>query len=107
MNEANNSKFVTFTKCIANIDRKTIVDAENLDLVMPMYNLIEYSSKYSETTGILWLYSKDEVTDFNAVIENTNNSKPFKYKAKLLENTEADNAYGILRNATITISLKY
>ena len=40
-------------------------DAEDLDLVMPMFNLIEYSSNYSETTGSLWFYSKDEVTNFN------------------------------------------
>ena len=38
-------------------------DAENLDLVMPMYNLVEYSSNYSETTGSLWFYSKDKATD--------------------------------------------
>ena len=34
--------------------KTTIDDAEDLDLVMPMYNLIEYSSNYSETTGSLW-----------------------------------------------------
>ena len=42
---------------------------------MQMYNWIEYSSNYSETTGSLWFYSKDEATDFNAVIANTNNLK--------------------------------
>ena len=42
-----------FTKCIKKIDEKTINDAEDLDLVMAMYSLIEYSSNYSETTGIL------------------------------------------------------
>ena len=40
-----------FTKCIRKIDGKTIDDAEDLDLVIPMYNLTEYSSNYSETTG--------------------------------------------------------
>ena len=64
-----------------------------------MYNLIEYSTNYSETTGYLWLYSKD--------ITNTNNFKSLMYKAKLLENTEADRANGILKNATIGVSLKY
>ena len=54
-----------FTKCITKIDGTTIDDAEDLDLVMPMYNLIEYSSNYSETTGSLWFYSKDEATNFN------------------------------------------
>ena len=41
-----------FTKCITKVD-ETIDDAEDLDLVMPMYHLIDYSSKYSETTGSL------------------------------------------------------
>ena len=62
-----------------------------------MYNLTEYSSNYFETTGSLWFYPKDEVSDFNADIANTNNFKSFMYKAKLLENTEADNANGIAK----------
>ena len=45
-----------FTKCITTIDVTTIDDAKDLDLVMPMYNLLEYSSNYSETTGSLWFY---------------------------------------------------
>ena len=50
-----------------------------------MYNLIiEYSSNYSETTGSLLFYSKDEATDFNNNIASTDNFKSFKYKAKLL-----------------------
>ena len=44
---------VAFTKLVTKIDGTTIDDAENLDLVMPMYNLIEYSSNYPETTGRL------------------------------------------------------
>ena len=76
-----------FTKCIRKIDGTKIRDFEDLDLVMPMYNLIEYSSKYSETTGGLWFYSKDEATDFNPDIANTNNFKSFMYKAKSFENT--------------------
>ena len=40
-----------FTNCITKSDGTTIDDAEDLDLVTPMYNLIEYSSNYSETTG--------------------------------------------------------
>ena len=56
---------------------------------MPMYNLIEYSSNYSETTGRLRFYSKDQATNFNNDIENSNDFKSFKYKAKLLGNTVA------------------
>ena len=44
---------------------------------MPVYNLIEYSSNYSETTGSIWFYSKDEATNFNADIANDSNFKPF------------------------------
>ena len=50
----------------------TIYDAEDLDLVMSMYNLIEYNCNYSETTGSLWFYFKDEATNFNADIANNN-----------------------------------
>ena len=57
---------------------------------MSFYNLIEYSSNYSETIGSFWFYSQDEATNFNADIANDNNINSFIYKAKLLENTEAD-----------------
>ena len=99
-----------FTKCITKIDRTTIDDiddTEDLDLVMPMYNLIEHSSNDSETRGSLSFYSKDEATNFNAYIANTDNFKSFKYKAKLLGNTVVEGANGILRNTTITVPLKY
>ena len=81
-----------FTKCTTKIDRITVDDAEDLDLVMTMYNLIEYSSKFSETKRSLWFYSKDEATNFNADIANTNNFQAFKYKAELLGNTDAQPA---------------
>ena len=71
-----------------------------------MYNLIEYISDYSEITGSLQFYSKDEATNFNANDANPNNFKYFKYKAKLLGNTEADGANGILKNATVVVLLK-
>ena len=64
-----------FRKCITRIDEATIDEAENLQLVMPMDNLIEYSSNYSETTGSLWFYSKDEAANSNnniAIINNLN-----------------------------------
>ena len=100
-----------FSKCITKID-ETITDGVwNLDLVIAMYNLIEYISKYSKTTGTLWFYSKDKTVNFNADIANDDNFKSFKYKAKLLGNTAAEPvpiaANGFLRNATITVLLKY
>ena len=42
-----------FIKCITKTEKTTIDDAEDLDLVMPMYNLIEYNSNHSETIGSL------------------------------------------------------
>ena len=46
-----------FTKCITKIDETAIDDAKNLNLVMLMHNLIEYSSNYSEKTGSSSFYS--------------------------------------------------
>ena len=89
--------YVPFSKCATEIDGTTIDDPEDLDLVMSMYNLIEYNSNYSETTGSLWFYSKDEATNFNAYIENTDDLKSFKYKAKLIVKTVAEGADGILK----------
>ena len=68
------------------LDETTIDEAEDLDLIMPVYNLIEYSSNYSETTGSLLFSSKDEASDFKACIAIFNNFNCFMYKAKLLEN---------------------
>ena len=77
------------TKYITKIDGTTIDDAEDLDFVMPMYNLIKYSSNHSKITRSLWFCSKDTTTNFNADIASTNNFKSFKYKVKLLGNTVA------------------
>ena len=100
----------TITKCITKIDGITIADGEDLDLVMPMYNLIKYSSNYSETTGSLWFYTKHEATNFNAGIANDNNFKCFKYKSKLLGSTVTgptpNNANRIQKNTGIAVPLK-
>ena len=96
---------ISFINCITKIDGTTIDDAEDLDLVMSMKNLIEYSSNFSETTESLWFYSKNEETKFNATIAN-NSFKSFECKTKLLGNAEADGANEILKNATIGLSLK-
>ena len=86
-----------FNKCITKIYEITIGDAEDLYLVMPMYNLVAYSSDYSET-GSLWFYFEDEATNFDVDISNVENFKSFRYKAKLLENKAADGANNVLRN---------
>ena len=49
-----------FTKCISRINNTDIDNAHDIDIVMPMYNLIEYSDNYSKTSGSLWQYYKDD-----------------------------------------------
>ena len=72
-----------------------------------MYNLLEYSSNYSGTTVSLLFYSKDEATNFNDDIANTNAFKSFKCKTKLLGNTvvqpNPNQVNGNLENATIVV----
>ena len=68
-------------------------------------NLLEYSSNYSEKTGSLLFYSKDEAYNFANATENDNDFKSFKYKTKLIGSTAAAN--GILKDVAIAVSLKY
>ena len=56
---------------------------------MPMYNLIEYSDNFFDTSGSLWGFKRDEITN-NANVTNDDNAPSFKYKANLIANTEAD-----------------
>ena len=68
--------------------------------------MLKYSSNYSETTGSLWFYSKDEATNFKNDIAVINHFKSFKYKTKLLRENEDDGANGILKS-TIAVPLIY
>ena len=52
-----------FTKCISRINNTDIDNAHDIDIVMPMYNLLEYSDNYSKTSGSLWQYYKDDPND--------------------------------------------
>ena len=56
----NNAPFIS---CISKINGISIENAEDLDVLMPMYNLLEYSKNYSKTSGSLWDYCRDELTD--------------------------------------------
>ena len=56
---------------------------------MPMYNLIEHRDNYSDTSGKLWNFKRDEIIN-NADVTNDDNAPSFKYKAKLIGNTVAD-----------------
>ena len=53
----NNAPFVS---CISKINGVLTENVEYLDIVMPMYNLIEYSENYRKTAGSLWNYYRDE-----------------------------------------------
>ena len=53
-------KHAPFTKCVTHINDEHIDTAESLDITMPMYNLIEYSDNYSDTSGSLWQFKRGE-----------------------------------------------
>ena len=48
-----------FTDCISKINNTQVDNAKDIDIVMPMYNVIEYSVNYSKTSGSLWQYCKN------------------------------------------------
>ena len=49
-----------FTRCVTHINDKHVKTAENLDKIMPMYNLIEYSDNYADSSGSLYQFKRDE-----------------------------------------------
>ena len=73
---------------------------------MPMYNLIEYSDNYSDTSGSLWQFKRDEIID-NADVTNDNNAPSFKYKANLISNTVADGRNKKKESVKIAAPSKY
>ena len=77
-----------------------IDNAEDLDVVMPMYNLLEYSKNYRKTTGNLWNYYRDEPSN-----PLSSNSVSFKYKSSILGKTPEDN--DSLTNAKVVALLKH
>ena len=75
-----------FTKCITHINDENLETAENLDIIMPMYNLLEYSENYSDSSGSLYQFKRDEQNagdDGNIDNVNKNESSCFKYKASI------------------------
>ena len=76
-----------FKDCRTEIN-DTFVDYANfINITMPMYNLIEYSDNYSDTSGSLWDSKRDETVD-NAEVTHDDNAPSFKYEASLIGNTE-------------------
>ena len=112
----NNAPFVS---CITRINGELIEDADNLDIVMSMYNLLENSKNYRKTIGSLYNYYRDELSD-DADDNNFDNikivnSNTFKYKNKITGNTYNVDAgaqgYDVNKNGTqeveLAIPLKY
>ena len=109
----NNKNNAWSRSSISKINNRSIDNAEDLDIFMPMYNLLKYSDNYSMTSGSLWNYYRDGINDDenendankNMVNHNkTTTSKSFKNKTKITGNT-ANN--GNRLNAEIVVSLKY
>ena len=86
--------------CISKINGVQIDNEEDLDVVMPMYNLLEYSKNYKKTTGSLWNYYRDEQSN-----PLSTDSKSFKYKTNIVGKTPQDK--DSLTNAKVVIALKY
>ena len=103
----NNAPFIN---CISKINGVKIDNAEDLDVVMPMYNLLEYSKNYRKTTGSLWNYYRDEPSN-----PLSSNSESFKYKTSITGNTynvgDGEDGYDadkVGKNETeVVIPLKY
>ena len=98
--------YAPFTSCVSRINNTQIDDAQYTDLVMPMYNLIEYSDNYSTTSGILWKYCTDVLTVDNegagTDFIKVNVTDSFNLKVKLTGHTD-DNG---TKNVEIMVSLK-
>ena len=76
-----------FEKCRTEINETFVDEADFINITMPMYNLIEYSDNYSDTSGCLWNFKRDEITN-NGNVTNNDNAPSFKYKASIIGNTE-------------------
>ena len=80
----NNAPFIS---CISKINGVLVENAENGDMVMPMYNLLKYSKNYSKLSACLWDKLTDETNDNNGPNKNVINSKSFKYKTSITGST--------------------
>ena len=90
--------YAPFTKCISKINDTEIDNAQDIDIVIPIYNFIQYSDNYSKTSGSLWQYYNDEPQD------NLANSESFKSKVKVTGNTPPD---GNRKDVKVIVPLNY
>ena len=97
--------WASFTKCNLEINDEHVDTTENLDIYM--YNLIEYSDNYQDSSATLHQYKRDEPPEADAVADLTaDNSSSFKYKIKLLGDPVLDGAIA-KRNVKVVVPLKY
>ena len=75
--------------CSTEIYGSLVDEPDFINITMPMYNLIDYSDTYSDTSGSLWDSKRDEKVN-NADVTNDDNAHLFKYKANLIGNTETN-----------------
>ena len=87
-----------FTNCISEINNTQVHNAKDIDIVMPMYNLIEYSDNYAKTSGSLWQYYRDKPNN------NLADSESFKFKVKITGKTPNDDNE---KDVEIMVPLKY
>ena len=97
-----------FTNCISKINNTETDNAEYTDILMLMYNLIEYSDNCSKTSGSLWQYCKEipAVNNKGNIIDfiNTNTTHSFKFKTKITGQANND---GEINGIEIMVPLKY
>ena len=93
----NNAPFIN---CISKINGVKTDNVEELDVVMPTYNLLEYIKSYRKTTGSLWNYYRDKPSN-----PLSSNSETFRYKTSIIGKTPENN--DILTNVKLVIPLKY
>ena len=104
----NNAPFIS---CISNINGELVENAEDLDIVIPMYNLLEYSKNYEKTSGSLFNYYRDEPSKTtirdgnNATNISIRNSKSFNYKTEITGSLDAGEDEK--EDVTIDMPLKY
>ena len=98
-----------FTKCVTHVNVEHVDNADDFDIVMPMYNLIEYSNNYSNTSGSLWQFKRDEqnMNNRNPVSVTTDGLSSFKYKSSFKGELTAVGGNKVLKNVKIAVPLKY
>ena len=82
-----------FRTCDVTINVEHTEKAEDLDIVMSMYNLLEYSDNYENSTGSLYQFKRDEPPDDNANVGN--NTTSLVYKSKLIKGTDYNNVNNV------------